>query len=195
MIGPWGAVGPPAAPEYMREVLPRAHPSRELDLMKLAWVAIWILLDKFSLRTIPHVELTTVIDARDAALITQTAAGQPFSPENWRRLAGRWIRWTGRAPVGPPPGEQEVIIPSPWHPGPPLAPTILDRPPVAPRPSSGWVPDAYRRPRQPTTAARRSTLAPPTVEPRRFGITVLLIAAVMAVLLGLGALSLVIGGP
>lgn len=49
MLGPWGQVGPPAAPVYFNELI-RDPPSPEVDLAKLAWCMFFILLDDFSLR-------------------------------------------------------------------------------------------------------------------------------------------------
>jgi hypothetical protein len=190
MIGPWGSVGPPAAPEYLQELLPHgAAPSREIELTRLAWVAVWILLDDFSLRGIPQARLTAVIDAKDAELIARTGNLEPFDMENWRRLANRWIKWTARASLGPPPGEPEVVTPKPW-----LPPTRKMA--TAPRqPAKGWVPERYKRPAQPRTSPR-SVLVPQAAEPRGHGITALVVAvaAVVVVLLGLAAFSVLQGG-
>ncbi|MEV4518457.1 hypothetical protein AB0K00_57060 [Dactylosporangium sp. NPDC049525] len=166
MIGPWGAVGPPAAPGYLQSLLPSAKPSRQLELVKLAWVAVWLLLDDFSLQSVPLARLTTVINAADATLIAQTANREPVDLENWRRLAGRWIKWTARATVGVTPMSTgpQVVTPSAW----PLPPTKV-MPPAAPSSpaGTGWVPAPYKRPRAPARTAPRATLTPQPVEERR----------------------------
>lgn len=191
MIGPWGTAAPPAAPEYLRELLPAdARPSREIELTRLAWVSVWILLDDFSLRDIPQARLTTIIDARDAELITRTGNRQPVDMENWRRLASRWIRWTARVRVGPPPGEPRVGMSKPW-----LLPPTRKMPAPPPHSTAGWVPEPYRRPLVPVPAAPSSTLLPQPMKPQRHGRTVLLVTAAILLLLGLATLTLMYGGP
>ncbi|GAA3301688.1 hypothetical protein Dvina_05625 [Dactylosporangium vinaceum] len=187
MIGPWGRVGSPAAPEYLQELLPSGEPpSPRIEFAKLAWVAVWILLDDFSLRGPQQAQLTRIIDAKDAELISQTGLMGPIDMENWRRMAGRWIRWTASAKVGPPPGERTVITPTPY-----LKPT-RKMPDPRPADRSRWVPERFK---QPMPAVTMPAVPVPDAPRRSHGVTVLLVAAAAVVMLvGLAALNVLLQG-
>ena len=141
MMGPWGAVGPVAAPQYLADVLPpearpatgREQPRQEAEIARLAWMAMWVLLDDFSLRRVRPPMLSGIIDEIDAKLLVRSGRLQAVDPNEWRRLAGRWTsRWTATARVSAPVGALTPRLP-PTH---ELA--------VRPRPSE-WVPARYRR--------------------------------------------------
>jgi hypothetical protein len=189
MIGPWGRVGPVAAPEYLMELLPNATPSRLVELARLAWVTVWILLDNFSLRTAPLARLTTVVDARDADLIVRTVRMEPINVDDWRLLANRWIRWTARAPVRPSSGRSPVITPTSW-----LPPTL--KMPEPPRAQSGrWVPAPYRRPGPVTQTVSPARRVAEPIAPRHRVAPVGLVAALVTVgLLALAGIALWQGG-
>jgi hypothetical protein len=189
MIGPWGRVGPPAAPEYLQGLLPAgAPPSPRIEFAKLAWVAVWILLDDFGLRGTQQTRLTAIIDAKDAGLITQTSLMGPIDMEDWRRLAARWIRWTASATVGPPPGEPTVVTPRPL-----VLPRTLKMHETQQKSTRGWVPERFKRPQLATPVMQ--TLTAPVAQRRGHGVTVLLVAtAAVLVLVGLAAVSLLSRG-
>jgi hypothetical protein len=189
MISHWGQVGPVAAPEYLIELLPkRSGPSREIELARLAWVALWILLDDFSLRDVPLAQLTKVIDARDADLIMRTALCRPIHVDEWRRLANRWMRWKARArPHEQPP----VVTPTSYV----LPPTQKMPEPSRPQSKSRWVPEPYRRP-IPARSTPTDGLEPARVASGGRGMPVSLVVTLASVVVvALVVVALVQGGP
>lgn len=189
MSGPWGSVGPVAAPAYLADLLPRrpdrsAPPTQEVELARIAWLATFVLLDDFALRVVPVGELAAHIGAAEADLLRRTASLQPIDVDEWAALAQNWTE---------PPSIGAAAVPD-------LAPThhAPRRQPPGPNPRPHqWMPDRLRRPAgvEPpqlsvveSTRTERVTLTRPTPWLR------LLVAAVaFAMLVGLIAF-LVAGG-
>jgi hypothetical protein len=175
MISRWGQVGPVAAPEYLIERLPKnAGLSAGVELARLAWVALWILLEDFSLRDIPLARLTKVVDASDADLIMRTARCQSIRADEWRRLANRWMKVQARAR---PHGQTPVITPTSF-----LPPTRTMPEPQRVGSKTRWVPEQYRRP-IPTRSAVTEGLEPAQVASGVRGMPIALIGTLVAVVL------------
>jgi hypothetical protein len=210
MMGPWGAVGQVAAPEYLATVLPATlrpartdePPAREAELARLAWMATWILLDDFSLRTVPGGPLTAHIDAADADLLTRSSRGQGDTV-SWRKLAARWtVPWSGTASV-PRAREEPVDVPT-GAPEPPVRASV----PVYPRPtrpmvvarrprrSHEWMPEHLRKDPVPDQSdAPPALVATPIVDPARSNRTLVLVGlAAVLVLTVIGALLTLANG-
>lgn len=192
MIGPWGAVGPAAAPPLMADVVPQAaDPTAETDLTRLAWVATWVLLDRFGLTDVPVEKLTAVIPAEDATLLARAAKG-PVPPDAWRRMAGRWTStWVGRVPMtAPPPRSSPSTAPAPTR------PMTTPEQRVA-QPYGRWVPEMFRQPwvvPAPQMMLPADSAAPEPAEPGVSPRTGLLIAGgAVVVMMLLAGLSLLLG--
>ncbi|MEV0129412.1 hypothetical protein AB0H83_13275 [Dactylosporangium sp. NPDC050688] len=165
MIGPWGAVCPPQAPPYMRDVVPDAdNPTVATDLARLSWVAIGLLLDAGpGIVEIPPGALRG-LDGGDqyGKLLTWTAdpRGSDAPVTQWHELVSAWTG-AGFADAGAgaeqPPIEpqQPADAPAPTPPvEPALAGDILYRKPAArPLPRYGlarrrrsheWLPTRFR---------------------------------------------------
>jgi hypothetical protein len=202
MIGPWGAVSSPAAPPMLAELVRDAgRPTPATDLSRLAWVAVWVLLDMFSLTSVPVDRLTPLITAQDAGLIERAAYGRPVPRHDWMQLADRWTRpipvpsgfgtWRATAPIA---RNGERSAPAPTRP-------MTEPVPVTVLPQGSWVPEMFRQPwvrpapqtvRYPAVAGPQSAPEPNTdgADPRKW----LLIASVgVLAMLVLAALSLALG--
>lgn len=132
MIGPWGAVGPAAAPGYMTAAIPGLdRPSRETDVARLAWMSAAILLDDIALPEVREEWLLKITDPGSAGLLTASSRPSHVDQDAWRRLAGRWTAppWRGTAPVSPASGTGR---PGPAPPDPPLPGPTRRRPPLDP---------------------------------------------------------------
>ncbi|MBT8226837.1 MAG: hypothetical protein HKP61_16130 [Dactylosporangium sp.] len=128
-------VSPPAAPAYLNEVV-RASPgpSRATDFAKIAWLAVWVVLDQPDLLEIPNrlrSGLAGMLRADVAEFLLAAHSAADFGPahtDRWRRLVREWRRpesSSGAGPggrSGPPlPGER------PGWASPALLDTVLDR--------------------------------------------------------------------
>ena len=87
---------PPPAPPYVRAVVPDAgRPTRQTDLARFTWIALWVLLDDFSLTRIAGREagrLVRRVGPRHAAYLISTSRfprGETVVAD-WRTLATAW---------------------------------------------------------------------------------------------------------
>ncbi|MBO4208462.1 hypothetical protein [Micromonospora echinofusca] len=178
MLGPWGQVCPPQAPDYMRIVVPGAdRPDQVTDLARLAWVAVWLLLDDFSVVGLRQERLAGLIGA-DAAetLMAAATAGRGGPPAgSWHRLAAQWAPEHLPARSGPVSGVVVGRAPRPASP-------VPTRRPV------NWVPPRYRRPLVRHWDTDPVPVPEPDVPPRRRRSRLVLSAA--ALLGGLALLDL-----
>jgi hypothetical protein len=150
MVGPWGQVGPPAAPVYFNEII-KDPPGPAVDLAKVAWCMFFTLLDDFSLRQLgPEVQeqIERYSPHTTVDLLVRTASGREDVSrlrEPWSERASQWISC----------GANEVLITDDgWHP----VSAKLPLPP--PRRSAELPPTVPWRGRQEGTTR---TAAPPTV--------------------------------
>ncbi|GAA4443772.1 hypothetical protein GCM10023170_020550 [Phytohabitans houttuyneae] len=191
MMGPWGEVSPAAAPGYLMSLLPRSdRADRRTDLCRLAWLAIWLLLDQFGLMDPPMDKLRRLVADGPADLLRRTSKLDPFEVAEWRRLADRWVRtWTGTAPVmqrAPQPTLPQTL-PMPER----------RRQVVMSTQTRGWLPAQYRQPALPPAPAPPlgDTGRGPAQDARRREPPLRLIAFVaVAVLATCAVLSLLVQG-
>jgi hypothetical protein len=146
--GGWGQVARPVAPHIMSDVVaPGTAPAPDTDLVKLTWVLLWVLLDRFGLVRVggdEHARLRAEISPETADLLFGALTTRP-APEVWRRAADGWLELAsglGSPPTGPPTG-----------------------PPAQARPD-GPAPAAARTPWLPTDLAYRPAPAPVLFPPR-----------------------------
>jgi hypothetical protein len=223
MIGPWGQVARPGAPEYMLQLVPEAaNPTPATDMARMGWAILCILLDSPGLQRVDPRHLVRVIRSQPDAdfLIHATESGRtPAVPvREWRRLAQRWIGGayiTGRAGVGHPTatmgatptatmgstpiaamGSTPVAGTQPFPQVGPTRPIRVQR--LRPRAPGDWVPDEDRRPE---LMARRTQLSPPRIRSPEAApaaspamSSLLIITIAVAVLTGLAVLTLVLQG-
>ncbi|MET7397558.1 hypothetical protein ABZS66_29140 [Dactylosporangium sp. NPDC005572] len=192
MIGPWGSVGSPAAPDFIATLVPSAaRPTPASDFARLAWVAIWLLLNDFSLSHVQVERLTPTLDAGAARLLVRTSGGADVNLDEWRRLAARWTGHDkGQAAV-----ETEVLQPEP-EPGPPpvRVPTRRFVAVVRPPHPSRWVPTQYRRETVLVAGTPRQPSAPPAGGWREANLVLIVLLVVMAVVCSAGVLWLLMQG-
>jgi hypothetical protein len=193
MMGSWGSVGPGAAPEYLAELVPQSNqPTPQTDLARLAWVAICLLLDDFSVRAISRERLTKVTDPTTAELLYQTSQMTTIDQSAWHRFVHRTVdRWTAQVPVQGAIVADEIRTPMMT----PVAPTQPFPKTRVPRRSHEWLPDRYReRPVRGsgtgTSAAPPAMVATTTNRPSLLTITIIVVAVVGV----LGAASLLLQG-
>ncbi|GGM27960.1 hypothetical protein ACFFX1_11660 [Dactylosporangium sucinum] len=200
MIGPWGSVGSPAAPDFIANLVPSAaRPTPASDFARLAWVAIWLLRNDFSLSHVQLEQLTPTLDVGAARLLVRTSGGADVDMDEWRRLAARWTGHDrGQAPV-----ETEVLQPEPEpepEPGPEPGPEPVRVPTrrfvavVRPPHPSRWVPTQYRRATVLVGNVPRQPPAPPAAGWREANLVLVVLLVVMAVVCSVGVLWLLMQG-
>ncbi len=104
MVGPWGTVGPPVAPDYLRQVLPDADQSDvATDLAKVAWCVLLLLLADYSVLEIDDVRrarLATRLPVETLDFLIAATDPQTHTVVRsaaWADLSRLWI---DRAPGG-----------------------------------------------------------------------------------------------
>jgi hypothetical protein len=166
MLGEWGAVAKPAAPEHLLRLVPEAYaPTPMTDMVRMAWAILCILLNDAGLLQVNPDLLDKTLSRQTTDFLIRASRARrndPVPVREWHKLAQYWIkdeRASGQARVGP-----AVLVGTPvprprQHLGPTRQATTIWRR----RYPYEWVPEEFRRP----NLFERMSLGAPVFEAAR----------------------------
>lgn len=164
MLGGWGAVARPAAPEHIRRLVPQASaPTQMTDMVRMAWAVLCILLNDIGLLRVNPALLDKMLPRQTTEFLiraTRARREDTVPVREWRKLAQHWVndeRVSGRAAIPSPPVLIGTPVTNPQHPQ-QLGPTRPATSTWRRRYPYEWVPDEFRR----SGPFRRVSFAPPT---------------------------------